>query len=292
MKARLALVPILFNLFACASAPPAEQLDFQENSLRALQPGEDLGSIGDGDVKTVSYVAPPFYRGFTARCANRGDTLRFTITSARRAVAFVSSPPTTSQSGAGLNITTDQVCPAAGQTYQIVVRDSDLQPSTIQVGLRVIAVPPPPPPPPPPPNTFPAAWLNRDIDVALSCKHSFADGKPPVFGPAIITLHAKDPWPGSQLSESDPRYVPIVGCDDGGLTKDMCWAAGWHTGHNRTGSIYAGKLSFRTTKQRTGNVDSTALDWKSDGTVTLYVENHDFGGAARSQWSNCTGVVP
>jgi hypothetical protein len=136
----LSLAPLL--LVACASdANPIINGDLDSVTTRlSLSAQERLGTIADGENKTVAYTPTPEFRAFTASCATAGEFLKLQASASSPLRAYVvDSAANVLARTSGENAELGFACPSAG-SFDFAFRPMSLQAITINVGLTVVTL--------------------------------------------------------------------------------------------------------------------------------------------------------
>jgi hypothetical protein len=149
---------LVVGLAACA-APASKDTDAVASDAAELKSSlvQYLGTIADGDTKTVSYSSPPKYRsyGFSAKggdtitidvkSKNGGDAMAWLTTTSYSTVA---SNDDASSSTLDSKIVYTVPANSAKKSYRIVFRDYDLLAATFSVKLSIDGPAPGPDPDP------------------------------------------------------------------------------------------------------------------------------------------------
>jgi hypothetical protein len=135
---------------ACSAEAPETAVS-EDAELRALLPGEILGSLGPGQTSApVAYTSPPRYRAFSFS-GTAGDAVEAWVRSEDGdALAFLTNAQfkSLSRNDDASPDTTDArlvtTLPSTG-TYYVVFRERDMEPATFTVSLTKQPAPPPTP---------------------------------------------------------------------------------------------------------------------------------------------------
>jgi hypothetical protein len=329
MKNILTCLPLVIACGACAADRGAQPINLESEAyeLRALEPGELIESIADGQTKTLNYVSTPLYRAYVATCNAVGDVLEFSLTGTSPLRAFVTDEQSrVAADGEGRALSLRQTCRATGDKHRIVLRERNLQPATATVALSVLrsradagvdsgadggprltdaggdssvdagaAAS----------FTIPPALSNRKIDVLMSCKRTWTSGgeQKSDTNSVVMSVLWKIPAPVGYLPIVDVEEYPgepgvIPGESGSSLDVGMRWPLSSVNTQVRGPNSWQGRISFDGIARtpRIGwisrwNLGFTAGAAPGDVAIEYEVTNVDIGNGSLVRGFECKGTM-